>query len=156
MVRRDFNKHPKISCLYFLFLKSKLIYIGQTNDFIERMCNHQYRYKHDCVRWIKCPKNKLIEYEKRLIKIFKPPLNQQYNVANPNGARLTYIAPRWIKPYVQMNDYLIMRRKGIPNSNAEHDIKATTALFKRRYRKDGYSGTFMDPTIEPQFINGNC
>jgi hypothetical protein len=55
-----------------------------------------------------------------------------------------------------MNDYLTMMRKGVPNSNAEHDIKATAALFKRRYRKDGYSGTFMDPTIEAQFVNGNC
>ncbi|HMG92370.1 MAG TPA: GIY-YIG nuclease family protein [Chryseolinea sp.] len=141
---------PKICCVYFLFLKRQLIYIGQTTDFRKRMSGHEYQYLHDSVRWIECPKDKLEHYEKRLIKILKPLANYQFNRANPVRVKLSYKHPAWIRFYNLMNIYskaLESGRKYGPQNpdTTRYKLKEATREFKSRYKRNGYKGTFLDP-----------
>lgn len=72
----------KTSCIYFLFRKGELIYIGQTVDLVLRLRGHQW-FDVDMVRFIPCEPAKLKHYEARLIRFFRPKCNHHHN---PNPA----------------------------------------------------------------------
>jgi hypothetical protein len=140
------EERPKICCVYFLFLKKQLIYIGQTVDFRKRMSGHEYQYLHDSVRWIECPKDKLEHYEKRLIKILQPLANYQFNKKNRDRVKLTYKHPIWVNYWNRMNRI----SKGLESGRKDPDttryyLKQATREFKSRYKRQGYKGTFLDP-----------
>lgn len=62
----------KISAIYFLIKNGVVIYIGMSRNVIQRLNIHKSNIDYDYFRIIECDKKKLIEYEYRLIKIFKP------------------------------------------------------------------------------------
>ena len=64
-------------CLYFLFDKSEIIYIGQTGDLRARLHSHKDK-KFTNFRAILCAPEDLNRYEERWIKKFKPTHNKQY------------------------------------------------------------------------------
>jgi len=61
----------RISCIYFLFLKGKLIYVGRTKNLSARFWMSGFG-NYDLLRWIECDPDKLLEYKRRIIKIMKP------------------------------------------------------------------------------------
>lgn len=67
------------SCIYFLFKRKKLIYIGQTSDFEIRVRSYGPYCYITKIRIIRCHPDKLKEYERRLIAYFRPPGNKQHN-----------------------------------------------------------------------------
>jgi len=62
-----------MSGIYFLFINSSLVYIGQSIDVERRLKTHSIAYHRS--RVIQCPVDKLLHYEKRLINYFKPEMN---------------------------------------------------------------------------------
>lgn len=147
---RDFHKHPKICCIYFLFLKGKLIYIGQTVDLRNRMCSHAFDYLYDSLRYICCQPDKLEEYEKRLIKILKPLANRTYNTANPNRIKIPYRVPKWAHHYnriLSFSDAIKTGNHPWRTSTLGWLLKEAKTKFRYYYKAHGYKGTFMDTTI---------
>lgn len=67
--------------IYFLIKEDVVIYIGQSIHIEKRILSHRDK-DFDEFRVIKCDESKLLHYEKRLIKLFKPTLNGQ-----PGGKR---------------------------------------------------------------------
>lgn len=62
--------------VYFLIKKGKVIYIGQTKNFNQRIKGHSNK-KYDSYRFVACDVNVLLDYESRWIKKFKPKLNKK-------------------------------------------------------------------------------
>lgn len=144
---RDFHKHPKICCIYFLFLHGKLIYIGKTVDLRSRMFSHGLKYLHDSMRYICCLPEKLDEYEKRLIKILKPITNNHYNKRNPNRAKVPYKAPKWAIYYDRLLSVENHLKSGDHVGLARVRTYQMEKKFKYYYRTYGYKGTILDTTI---------
>lgn len=143
--------YRKISCIYFLFLRGKLIYIGQTTDLIARMGSHHYEHLHDCIRWIPCPIEKLEEYEKRLIKILKPLGNWAYSVGFTSRIKFNYRYPVWLSFYKKIRIYTKALKEGLYRNlsldTIKENLRQAKAKFRRYYRRYGYDGTFLDTTI---------
>jgi len=147
---RRFHRHPKICCIYFLFLKGKLIYIGQTKDLRARMTSHAFNYRHDSIRYIKCRPEKLEEYEKRLIKILKPLANGSYNTGNPNRIKLPYIDPKWAYHYDRFLMYSEVLDTGDhpwSKNTLKYRLLSHKKKFQYYYKAHSYKGTFLDTTI---------
>lgn len=145
---RRFHLYPKISCVYFLFLRGKLIYIGQTVDLRSRMMKHNYGYLADSLRYIPCRAEKLEEYEKRLIKILKPLSNQQYN--KPNYIKIPYKVPKWAHFYDRMmsfNEAIETGNHPWDKCSLKNHLHEAKKKFKYYYKTYGYKGTFLDTTI---------
>lgn len=70
--------------IYFLIRNRKIIYIGQSTDVMRRLREHCQSCWFTKFRVIECDYSRLDEYEKRLIKLFKPPLNTQHNTVRSN------------------------------------------------------------------------
>jgi hypothetical protein len=65
--------------IYFLSRAGKVIYIGQTTRFPQRIVFHnQQCMPYDCVRLIQCDASVLDHYEQRWIRRFKPELNVRH------------------------------------------------------------------------------
>lgn len=64
--------------IYFLILRNKVVYIGQTTRWPSRLAGHCYK-NFNKVRFIECKRSKLSYYEMRWIKRFKPELNKIHN-----------------------------------------------------------------------------
>lgn len=63
--------------IYFLLKGKKLVYIGETMDFPNRVSQHKDKV-FDNVRFIECESPASYFYEQRLIKYFKPKYNKTY------------------------------------------------------------------------------
>lgn len=140
----------KISCIYFMFLRGKLIYVGKTTNLHQRMGDHAYYSSHDCLRWIECPANKLSEYEVRCIKLLKPLYNVIFNKENPNKTTPIYFQmPKWWGAKILLEMYEFFIKTGHPEydkDELEHCclMAKTECDFGRR--KYGYSGTYLEST----------
>ena len=85
------KNHKKVSCVYFLIKKRKVIYIGQNKHFYRRIKQHAYK-DHDTYRFIECHSDKLLEYESRWINRFKPKLNSKLGRKKlPKGEKIVTI-----------------------------------------------------------------
>lgn len=143
--------YQKICCVYFLFLRGRLIYIGQTTDLIARMASHDHEHQHDSIRWIVCRREKLEEYEIRLIKILKPLANYAHNACNTSRVKLNYKKPKWLSFYKWIGRYTNALKTGSyrrldPDTIRWH-LKEAKAKFRYYYRTQGYKGTFLDESI---------
>lgn len=150
MTVRHFNTLPKICCIYFLFIRGKLIYIGQTTDLRSRMSGHHFNYIYDSIRYIRCVPTKLKEYEKRLIKILKPLANWEHNFTNPNRIkRLPYRAPKWASHYDRMLIFSEAKKTGNHpwKDGLQWHLNHEKEKFKYYYKAHGFKGTFLDPTM---------
>lgn len=148
---RRFLTYPKICCIYFLFTRGKLIYIGQTTDLRNRMLSHTFNYLHDSIRYIRCRPEKLEEYEKRLIKILKPLANQAFNTANASRVTLPYKEPKWARHYSRAMIFKEALETGNHPWNKvtlEGYMGYENKKFKYYYKAHGYKGTFLDQTIQ--------
>lgn len=67
----------KISGIYFLLRRNKIVYIGRTINLINRIYQHSEK-NFDSIRIIKCNIDRLEHYEIRLIRYFQPKYNQMY------------------------------------------------------------------------------
>ncbi len=67
--------------IYFLIKDNIIVYIGQSINVEKRIVSHRDK-DFDSFRVIVCDNSKLLEYEKRLISLFKPKLN-----GSPGGKR---------------------------------------------------------------------
>lgn len=61
--------------IYFLIKDGIIIYIGQSTRITKRIRDHKRDKDFDHYRVIACNESLLLQYEKRLIKYFKPRLN---------------------------------------------------------------------------------
>lgn len=61
--------------VYVLLYKKKFIYIGQTKNWPGRIFKHKH-IKFDEARLIECKIDDLLYFESRLIRIFKPKMNE--------------------------------------------------------------------------------
>lgn len=126
--------------IYFLKRKGVVIYIGQTTDLVHRMGYHNSQLMdYDCIRFIKCDKLRLIEYETRWIKRFKP-------VENVRHAR-----PRKKYYYYQPVLRATAPKKHAPKLN-ERNMK-----FRKLTRKSiiGF-GHLKDVTVDKAFRVGKA
>lgn len=65
--------------IYFLIKRRKVVYIGQSTDFISRLFAHKNQaMDYDRFRFIRCSPDKLDYYERRWIRIFKPAHNTNH------------------------------------------------------------------------------
>jgi len=64
----------RISGIYFLIHKNKIVYIGRTTHLFSRVTQHQIKW--DSVRIIQCSYKECSKYEKRWIKKFMPKYNK--------------------------------------------------------------------------------
>jgi excinuclease UvrABC nuclease subunit len=70
-----------ISGLYFVMHKGKVVYIGQSVNVISRIFRQHDIItfkKHDKIRVIQCPPDRLLYYEVRWLKRFKPKYNTRH------------------------------------------------------------------------------
>lgn len=141
-----------ISCIYFLFFQSQLLYIGKTTNLRNRMLNHPLNFQYNVLRWIQVDSEKLDDYEKRLITILKPLYNIQHNTKNINK-RSQYasniIPPIWIYDYDKMR--IVKKRidEGdiYPNESKEDlAFKLADAELKYNYlyKKHSFDKTILD------------
>jgi len=75
--------------IYFLIKKKKIVYIGQTIHWPDRLYGHRDK-DFDTTRFIKCDELMLRYYETRLIKLFRPELNK-----NVGGQTTVVRVPIW-------------------------------------------------------------
>lgn len=69
----------KLCGIYFMYKGGKIVYIGQTTNYVTRLLYHKNQHiDWDKVRLIKCAPSLLNYYEKRWIKLFRP----QYNICH--------------------------------------------------------------------------
>jgi len=68
--------------IYFLIRNSKVVYVGQSRDIDRRIASHKLDKIFTSYRYILCDEDRLLHYEKRLIRLFRPELN-----GTPGGAR---------------------------------------------------------------------
>jgi len=61
--------------IYFLFLDKQLVYIGKTTNYPSRVMQHKDKH-FNRMRFIECDTKNLDNYERRLIKLFKPLFNK--------------------------------------------------------------------------------
>lgn len=79
--------------IYFLMNDGEIVYIGKTTRYPKRLYYHySQELPHNCVRFIPCAESRLDEYERRLIKIFKPLYNK---ALKPKGRRSKKIKQVW-------------------------------------------------------------
>ncbi len=77
----DFNtlikfEIPKqVPCIYFLFYKDILVYIGQTTSLYARLVSHNSDKEYDRCMYMPCDKEKLNDTERALIKHYLPIYN---------------------------------------------------------------------------------
>jgi len=64
-----------ITGIYFLLSGDRIIYIGQSINIFNRMFTHHIINKTDRIRFIRCNKKRLNEYEMRWIRKFRPKFN---------------------------------------------------------------------------------
>lgn len=76
----------KVSGIYFLLKKGKVVYIGQTTNIWGRIIGHQVSYKDfDKIRFIPCYGRRIrLKYERRWIRKFRPKFNKS-NLFISNG-----------------------------------------------------------------------
>lgn len=136
-----------------MFLKGELVYIGQTVNLRSRMFKHPLEFEHDCIRYIKCPKEKLKEYEKRLIKILGPKKNSHHQTPENKLKHMfhryySYKTPYWmyfyesctlIKAALKHRDFKYQSKEDL-----EHDLEVKTLQFEHFYKKLGYKGTYLE------------
>jgi hypothetical protein len=76
------NTDHMICCVYFLLKKGVVVYIGMTHNLRSRITNHKSSLCHsrwfDSFRFIECDYEIVSDYEKRLIRIFKPIENRHH------------------------------------------------------------------------------
>lgn len=78
--------------VYFLFYRKKLVYIGATKSWPNRLIGHKM-VKFDSAKILECPEDLRFEYEKRLIAIFNP----KSNVRDTTRARVRKMNLDWVK-----------------------------------------------------------
>lgn len=61
--------------MYFMFKGAKIVYIGKSINFLNRLFAASHTVEYDIIRVISCDVSKLDYYEKRWIKKFRPELN---------------------------------------------------------------------------------
>ncbi len=68
-------------CVYGLYARNKLIYVGHTNNIITRIQKHKTRKKFNEYKILHETKNLRLSlyYERKLIRIVQPPLNRTHN-----------------------------------------------------------------------------
>lgn len=71
--------------IYFLIFQNDIIYIGKTTNLSSRIFQHASKIRFDCFRVISCPLNKMDDYERRLIKKFKPIYNSKFILKKYKG-----------------------------------------------------------------------
>lgn len=80
-----------MSGIYFLIKDGNVIYIGQSINVEKRLLKHRDK-DFDTFRIIKCHESRLLEYERRLIKLFKPVFNlkvggKRLGAGRPKGTK---------------------------------------------------------------------
>lgn len=70
----------RISGIYFIMHRGKIVYIGKSVNVMNRIATHEMitNKEWDHVRVIPCPIDKLLHYEVRWIKKFKPEYNHRH------------------------------------------------------------------------------
>lgn len=74
----EIDSDQPIAAIYFLRKRKRVIYIGRTTNIKQRIIAHKSISRpmfFDDFRFIKCSAEKQVEYEKRIIRIFKPKMN---------------------------------------------------------------------------------
>lgn len=63
--------------VYFLLNRSKVVYVGQSKSVEKRIADHKRnkKFSFDSFRVIGCNVDRLLDYERRLIRLFNPRLN---------------------------------------------------------------------------------
>jgi predicted GIY-YIG superfamily endonuclease len=153
MVENISYNHIPNSCLYFLFFRDALVYVGETKNLRNRLSNHHQEHQYTHVRWIACLDEKRKEYEKRLIRNLKPILNHTHNTENPNKKFSLFKPVPWIYSYSQMNlfkhyfenyDWCCLKM-GI--DEVEYLYKKWSLEFDFKYRKSPLDGTILDGSL---------
>lgn len=75
-----------MSGIYFLIKDGSVIYVGQSTQPERRLLQHRDK-DFDSFRIIKCHVSKLLEYERRLIKLFNPVFNLKVGGKRPGAGR---------------------------------------------------------------------
>lgn len=64
-------------CIYFLFDKGKIVYVGQTQSGLKRVLSHTDKKKFDTIKLIRCSVDELDELETYYIIKYQPFYNNQ-------------------------------------------------------------------------------
>jgi hypothetical protein len=85
------TKHPP--SIYFMCLKEKVVYIGQSIKLAHRVGTHDY--EHDRVYFLPVPESVLLEVESALIRIMRP-IHNSVHVLSPVRATDLDVAKRYV------------------------------------------------------------
>lgn len=71
------RKNFRLTGIYFMIRKRKIVYIGKTTNLIIRLAQSEHvNRRYDYLRFIQCDEVSLERYERRWIKKFKPKMNK--------------------------------------------------------------------------------
>ena len=95
--------------IYFLIRNKKIIYIGKSIDVMRRLKEHCQCVWFTQFRVIPCDIRKISEYEKRLIKYFKPVLNNKHNATISNYNKFRFMGKRGRRISIKNNQLLVKK-----------------------------------------------
>lgn len=79
----------RITGIYFLLRKDRVVYVGKSTNILGRICKHTYNF--DGYSYIECAKEELDLYEVAYITKFKPRYNTNHNRPVKMPARICSI-----------------------------------------------------------------
>lgn len=80
---RNIGKIYRGAGVYALLLSGEVVYIGQTTNVIRRIGEHAATREFDEYRFIKCEVGRLLNLERELILLYRPPWNISQNRDTP-------------------------------------------------------------------------
>lgn len=84
---KAFKQWPQ-SCVYFLSLNGKVVYVGQSVNLGSRLSEHVRGKTFDSVFYLPVPRNALNDVEGHFIRALRPPLNGKSGVPLPKWPEL--------------------------------------------------------------------
>ena len=69
---QKYSLNENMQCVYFLYQKEKLVYIGKTKDLLSRLSYHKKNKIFDSYSFLKCETNEIDVIERILINKFLP------------------------------------------------------------------------------------
>lgn len=102
---------PAISAVYFCFTRTKVLYVGQSQDI-----RHRWRGHHKLeellliegvfIGWLDCAPSELAHKEQKYILRLKPLLNRGGSIDQPEAAQIDLSANPQFKPFIDFWEYL--------------------------------------------------